>query len=38
MTIYNPKYDKSDDVLDELGYKPGAIKKEEKGKSSGVRK
>jgi hypothetical protein len=26
MIYANSKYDKSDDVLDKLGYKPGAIK------------
>ncbi|MFC2111113.1 OmpH family outer membrane protein [Bacteroidota bacterium] len=39
MLFTNPKYDKSDDVLDELGYKPGAIqKKGEKSKTTNDRK
>jgi len=37
MLYTNPKYDKSDDVLDKLGYKPGAIQKQ-KGEGSGNNK
>ncbi|MBC8146542.1 MAG: OmpH family outer membrane protein [Bacteroidetes bacterium] len=33
MLYTNPKYDKSDAVLDELGYKPGAIYKGDNSKS-----
>lgn len=34
MLYSNSKYDRSDDVLDELGYKPGAVNKGSKGKSN----